>query len=265
MKVIRVQNINALYFLQPIITLAFSAGLVIYWNRKRTFTRATLVLSLLAYAGAIAAKIVLQNFTYVAYLSSFSHSSVALGAYFGIQTVLFEVGGAYLVAALAFSRNKLNVKDAEGYGLGLAFWENAGYLGVLSLVNLLSVYLTLASSGLAAQELYSTLMKLRPDLFYPAAQVLPLLGYGLLERVTSLLFHFSWGYLCLLAVCLHNRRYLLLALPMGLLDFLVPFAGSLGLFVFELLIFVLGLVALGLTWFVTKDSRQKLGATNHAI
>jgi len=259
------QNINALYFLQPIITLAFSAGLVIYWNRKRTFTRATLVLSLLAYAGAIAAKIVLQNFTYVAYLSSFGHSSVALGAYFGIQTVLFEVGGAYLVAAFAVSRNKLNVKDAEGYGLGLAFWENAGYLGVLSLVNLLSVYLTLASSGPTAQEFYSTLMKLRPDLFYPTAQVLPLLGYGLLERVTSLLFHFSWGYLCLLAVSLHNRRYLLLALPMGLLDFLVPFAGSLGLFVFEWLIFVLGLGALGLTWFVTKDSRQRLGAKNLAI
>ena len=256
------QNINELYFLQPIITLAFSVGLVIYWNRKRTFTKATLVLSLLAYAGAIAAKIILQNFTYGSFLTSFGHSSVALGLYFGIQTVLFEVGGAYLVAAWAFSRNKLNIKDAEGYGLGLAFWENAGYLGVLSLVNLLTVYLTLALGDPAAQELYSNLVKLQPALFYPMAQVLPMLGYGLLERVTSLLFHFSWGYLSLLAVCLHNKRYLLLALPMGLLDFLVPFAASLGIFTFELLIFALGLGALGLTWFVTKSVRQKFGAVN---
>jgi hypothetical protein len=200
------QNIDPLYLLQPIITIAFSAGLLIYWNRKRTFTRATLVLSLLAYAGAIASKIVLQTFTYPAFLSRFSNNAAALGAYFGIQTVFFEVGGAYLVAIWAVSHGKMNPKDAEGYGLGLGFWENAGYLGVLGLVNLLSVFLMLAFDVPTAQELYSTLTKVRPALFYSAAQALPLIGYYLLERATSLLFHLSWGYLCLLAACVRDRR-----------------------------------------------------------
>jgi len=261
-KVIHAQNIDPLYFLQPIITIAFSAGLVIYWNRKRTFTRAVFVLSLLAYAGAIAVKIVLQTLTYGAFLALFGNNPPALGAYFGLQTVLFEVGGAYLVALWAVSRGKLNPKDAEGYGLGLAFWENAGYLGVLGLFTLLSVYLTLAFGGPAAEEFYSSLIKARSDLFYSATQALPLVGYGVLERVSSLLFHFSWGYLCLLAACVHSRRYLLLALPMGLVDFFVPFAASLGILVFESLIFALGLGCLGLAWFATKELRQKSGATN---
>jgi hypothetical protein len=115
----------------------------------------------------------------------------------------------------------------------------------------------LAFGGPAAQQLYSTLIKVRPDLFNSAAQALPLVGYGLLERVTSLLFHLSWGYLCLLAACLHDRRYFLLALPMGLVDFFVPFAASLGIIAFELLVFVLGLLSLGLAWFVTKGLRQR--------
>ena len=253
------QNIDPLYFLQPIITIAFSVGLLIYWNRKRTFTRATFALSLLAYAGAIAVKVVLQTFTYGAFLLRFSNNSLALGAYFGIQTVFFEVGGAYLVAVWAVSRGKMNPKDAESYGLGLAFWENAGYLGVLGLINLLSVYSTLAFGGPTAQELYSTLIKVRPDLFNSAAQALALVGVGLLERATSLLFHLSWGYLCLLAACVHERRYLLLALPMGLIDFLVPFAANLGILVFEFSIFVLGLFSLGLAWFFTKGLRGESG------
>jgi hypothetical protein len=250
------QNINPLYFLQPVITIAFSVGLVIYWRLKRSFTRGVLVQSLVAYAGAIAAKIVFQYSTFGAFLASFGDSSTALGVYFGVQTVFFEVGGAYLVAAWAFSRGKLGSNDAEGYGIGLALWENAGYLGILGLVNLLSVYLTLAFGGPGTQEFYSTLVQTQPALFNPASQVLPLVGYGLLERVTSLLFHFSWGYLSLLAVCLRDRRYLLVALPMGMLDFFVPFAGSLGLLVFELTIFALGLSALAVTWLVTKNSRQ---------
>jgi hypothetical protein len=256
------QNIDPLVLLQPIITIAFSAGLVIYWNRKRTLTRAAFVLSLVAYAGAIAVKIVLQAFTYGAFLARVSGNLLALGAYFGVQTVFFEVGGAYLVAVWAVSRAKLDHRDAEGYGLGLAFWENAGYLGALGLLTLLSIYLALASGGSTAEEFYSSLIKARPELFYPARQVLPLIGYGLMERMTSLLFHFSWGYLCVLAACTRNRRYFLLALPMGLVDFFVPFATSLGILLFESFVFVLGLGGLGLTWFVTKSLRRKHGAAD---
>jgi len=110
------ENINSLYFLQPIITIAFSLGLVIYWNRERSFTRAALGFSLLAYVGAIAVKILLQVLTYGAFLSRVGSNPFALGAYFGIQTVFFEVGGAYLVAVWAVSRGKLNEHTWSQYG-----------------------------------------------------------------------------------------------------------------------------------------------------
>jgi hypothetical protein len=252
-----VQDIDPIYLLQPIITIAFSAGLIIYWRMKRNFTGAAFAYSLLAYAGAIAIKIVLQTLTYSSYLAIFKGNPSALGVYFGVQTVIFEVGGAFLVAAWAVSRGKLNFKDAEGYGLGLAFWENAGYLGILGLLNLVSVYLALAFVGPTAQRVYSQLITSRPELFAPPSLVLPLIGYGLLERVTSLLFHFSWGYLCILAAALHKRKYLLLALPMGLLDFFVPFASTMGLLLFELFIFALGLGVLGLTILVSRSLRSK--------
>jgi len=254
------QNIDALYFLQPILTIAFSAGLVIYWSRKRSFTRAALVLSLLAYAGAIAAKIILQTLIYSGFVSRVGNNPVALGAYFGVQTVFFEVGAAYLVAVWAVSRGKLNPRDAESYGIGLAFWENAGYVGILGTLTLLSIYVALAIGGPTAEEVYSSLVAARPDLFYPATQALTLVGYALLERVSSLLFHFSWGYLCLLAACTARKRYLLLALPMALVDFSVPFAGILGTVAFEVLIFVLGLGCLGLVLLVTKDLRKRFSA-----
>ncbi len=256
------ENINSLYFLQPIITIAFSLGLVIYWNRERSFTRAALSFSLLAYVGAIAVKILLQALTYGAFLSRVGSNPFALGAYFGIQTVLFEVGGAYLVAAWAVSQGKLKSRDAEGYGLGLAFWENAGYIGILGLFTLVSIYFALALGGPVSEQVYSSLIIARPDLFYPASQALVLVGYALLERVSSLLFHLSWGYLCLLAAYAHRKRYFLIALPMGLVDFFVPFASTLGILVFELLIFALGLACLGSALFITKDLRRKSNAAD---
>lgn len=219
-------------------------------------TWAVLLYSLLSYAAAIATKAVLQATTINAFEAHFGGNAVALGLYLGIQTVAFEIGGAFLVAAWAVSRRKLQAKDAEGYGLSLALWENAGLLGVLGLVSLVTVYMTLSSGSPSAQEFYASLLGTRPDLFYPPSQALPLIAWGVLERVTSLLFHFSWGYLCLLAACFGRRRYLLLALPLGLVDFFVPFVGSLTLPVFESFLFVLGLGCLGLTLIVGRVSRS---------
>lgn len=250
------QNIDPVYFLQPVITVLFTVALVVYWHYRRSFTRGVLIYSALAYVGAMAAKVIVQVATFGAFQARFSDNAAVLGAYFGAQTVLFEVGGAFLVAAWAVSRAKMNTKDAEGYGLGLAMWENVGYLGTLGLVSLITIYVVLASSSPVTQEFYSSLISTRPDLFYPPSQALPLIGYALMERVTSLLFHFSWGWLCLLAAYMHKRFYFLLALPMGLVDFLVPFAASLTIPVFEMLIFVLGLCALALTWAVTKNLRD---------
>ena len=40
----------------------------------------------------------------------------------GLQTVVFEVAGAFLVARFAISRGEMKRNDAVAYGLGLAFW-----------------------------------------------------------------------------------------------------------------------------------------------
>ena len=250
------QNIDVLYFLQPLVTIAFSVGVLVYWHFKRRFTGVVLLSSLIAYGGAIACKVILQAVTLNSLMAGFHGDLSILGAYFGIQTVVFEVGGAYLVAILAVSRDKLKAKDSEAYGIGLAFWENAGYLGVLGLFSLLSIYLTLGSGSISSLELYSNLVANRPALFYPPSQALPLIGFSILERVTSLLFHFCWGYLCLLSASTHKKRYFFVALPLGLLDFLVPYANYFGIPIFELLIYVLGLCALGLTLFITKKARR---------
>ena len=56
-------------------------------------------------------------------------SPLEVGAYFGLQTVFFEVGGAYLVARYLVSRGTLRADDAEGFGVSLALWENGMLLG----------------------------------------------------------------------------------------------------------------------------------------
>jgi hypothetical protein len=249
------QNIDPVYFLEPVIIILFSAGLVVYWHYRRSFRWALLGYSLLAYAGAIAVKVVLQALTFSTFQAWFGNNPPGLGVYFGAQTVFFEVGGAFLVAAWAVSRGKLDAKDAEGYGLGLALWENAGYVGVFGLVNFIVVYIMLASGGPNSQQLLSSLVRARPELFYAPLEALPLVGYSILERVSSLFFHFSWGYLCLLAACFHKKSCFLLALPMGLVDFFVPFASTLTIPVFEWGIFILGSGALGVALLVAKSLR----------
>jgi hypothetical protein len=154
-------------------------------------------------------------------------------------------------------RRKLRIRDSEAFGLGLALWENAGLLGVLTLFSLLSIQLALSAGGQSAQELYASLLRNRPDLFYPSTQALPLVAWGTLERTSSLLFHFSWGYLTLRAACLHRRQYLFLAMPMGLVDFLVPFARLLTIPVFESILIALALGCLALALTVGRGSRGK--------
>jgi hypothetical protein len=104
-----------------------------------------LVYSLVAYAVAIALKYAVQIPTVNAVTDYFGSVSVGLGLYYGLQTVFFEVGLAYVVAWYVISHGLLERKDAEAYGSGLAFWENAGLLGILSLINLIA-YLSILSS-----------------------------------------------------------------------------------------------------------------------
>jgi hypothetical protein len=226
------------------VVIAFSFGLVVYWHRRRRLTVFVLLFSLVAYFGAIFAKAVLQYLTYgPPFFPASGGNSYELGAYFGLQTVFFEVGGAYLVARYAASRGMLKANDAEGYGISLALWENGVLIGGTLLIDYAIYYATLSSrSGAAAVHMLATLLQSAPSLFDPPSSALPLIGYAILERVSSLLVHFSWGYLCVLAAVLEKRTFLLVALPMGLVDFFAPFAGSLGTGAFEGLIFAIALV-----------------------
>ena len=254
------QTIDPLIILQPLIVLLISCGLVVYWRYRRSFTRAVILYSLIAYAGAIALKYVVQIPTAAWVLKSFGATSLFFALYLGLQTVLFEVGGAFLVAYYAVSKAKFESKDAEAFGIGLAFWENGVLLGALPLINLLASYVLLTSN--ISETFASQISSSQPAFFYSPAQLLPLIVWGTLERISSLLAHFSWGYLTVLAATFRRWRYFGIALPMGLLDALVPFARAMPLSVFESLIFAITLgfllVSLAVSWRIRKQIKWAL-------
>jgi len=211
---------------------------VVYWRLRRRLAGVILLLTLIAYAGAIVGKEVVQYYTADTVVADFGSVSWETGIYFGVQTSLLEVGLAYLVAVYAARRKLVSPADAEGYGVALGFWENAILLGSLTLLNLAVTYLLIAES-LLPQSVYQTLLTSEPSVFYPPDQLIVPITLATLERVSSFLAHFAWGYLCLMAVCYKKPRYLATALPMGLLDALVPFAPDFLAWEFELLIFAL--------------------------
>ena len=173
--------------------------------------------------------------------------------YYGLQTVFFEVGLAYVVAWYAFKHGAIQKKDAEGYGSGLAFWENAGLLGILSLINLIAYYGILSSNTSLAQTLYNQLQSSAPSLFSPASQALGSVAIGTLERISSIMLHFAWGYLCVMSVVYHKKRFFLIALPMGFVDFLVPFAVASNLILFEGIVFAWAFVSVLVAWYATRQ------------
>ena len=209
--------------------------------------------ALVAYIFAIVLKEVLQTFTAASVIATFGSESVVTGLYFGLQTSFFEVGLAFAVAWYFASQKRLFGKDAEAYGLGLSFAENGLLLGVLPLINLIAYYSVLSSNTTLASTLYAQLLSGQPSLFYSTSRALPLVGFGILERVSSLLIHFSWGYLAVISAFYRKRRYFLLAFPMGLVDALVPFAPALGLGKFEAVIFGISVIALVATIVSTRN------------
>jgi hypothetical protein len=199
------QNIDILFILQPVIVIIIASALMVYWYHKRRFHLSVFLYSFIAYAVAIALKYAVQIPTINTVIDYFGAHSVGLGVYYGLQTVFFEVGLAYLIAWYAVSHAKLEKKDAEGYGSGLAFWENAAFLGILSLINLVSYYFILSTNTPLAQTLYNQLNTNAPDLFAPASQALGSVAIGTVERISSILFHFAWGYLCVMAA-VYNKK-----------------------------------------------------------
>jgi hypothetical protein len=250
------QNIDPVFILQPVIVIIIATGLMVYWYFKRRFHPSVWLYSFAAYAAAIALKYVVQIPTITPVTDYFGATSVGLGIYYGLQTVIFEVGIAYAVAWYAVSRGKLGRKDAEAYGSGLAFWENAALLGVLPLINLISYYAILSTNGSLAQTLYTQLSRNAPSLFAPASTALSNVALGVVERVSSITIHVAWGYLCMMAVVYRKKWLFLIALPMGFVDFLVPFAQN-SIVLFEAVVFVLALISISVAWYAVKLVRKK--------
>lgn len=251
------ENIDPVYFLGPVAIIAMSVALTALWHRRRRLTWWALLFSACAYLGAIGVKALLQAVTYGPFSSAVHGSSWATGAYYGLQTVFLEVGLAYVFARYAASHGLFGAGDAEGYGISLAFWENGLLVGGIAALQYAAYYTTLAGAGASAQQLLSTLLRDAPSLFYPPARALPLVGYSVLERVSSLLLHFSWGYLCVLAAVFRRRVFLYVALPMGLADVLIVFEPSLGVPAFEGVLFIIGLASLVVAMGATRGSYRK--------
>ena len=241
----------------PAITVAFSVFLVLYWALRHKFQGSVLLYSLAAYAAAIALKYAVQIPTVAPFTATFGKVSVATGLYYGLQTVFFEVGLAYVVARFAVKREKLSGDDAEAYGIGLSFWENGVLLGVLSLLSLSLDYLILAGgSSTVAQQVYQQLSSIEPGLFAAPGAALVSVFFSVMERVSSAFAHISWGYLVVLSAYYHRKKLLFIAMPMGLVDALVPFAGSISLAAFEGIVFLLSLFFLYVSYAATRGIRS---------
>jgi hypothetical protein len=241
------QNIDPVLFLEPVFAVVMSVAAVLYWRRRQGFRAALLVVSLVAYVGAFMAKVAIQAATLSAVKNVFGSVSVGLGLYYGLQTVFLEVGLAYVLASLAAKRMSLKPSDGVPYGISLAFWENGVLLGALQILNFGVTYVLIASGSSTGQFLYSTISKAQPEYFLaPSALVWSEL-LGTLERLSSMLIHVAWGVLCVLAAVTRRRRFLAYALPMGLVDALVPFA-SLDVDLFEAVVFLLSLGFVLIAW-----------------
>jgi len=247
------QNIDPIYVIEPLVIIGFSIGTVLYWRWKQGFSSYVFAYSFLAYAGAIAAKVAFQYVTAPAVLSTSQGSLWLLGLYFGLQTIFLEVGGAFLVARHAISAHKLQKSDGVAYGLGLAFWENGVLIGALTLLSMSYYFFALSQGGKGAENLYSLLSNSHPELFYGPIEALQMVGWGLLERVSSLLVHVCWGYLCLKSAISQMKRYLCVALPMGLIDFIVPFVRIMTLPIFEIVVFMFSAVCVLATVYACKS------------
>ena len=249
-----------MYIIQPLGSLAIVTWLVIHY-RKKGLTIAVFVLAALSYFVAIAAKTIIQDYTLSGVTSTFGYASIETGLYFGLQTSVLEVFGAYLVAY--YAQKWIKQRNAGAYGISLAFWENGILLGILPLISLVADYLLIAYGSPSLSSLVSSqLQKLEPGPFSSTATALPLVGYSILERISSLLIHYSWGFLVVSAVSQKKMVYLAMALPMGFVDAIVPFAGTLGLAVTEGIFFAIGLVSILLVTLVAKSISQQRSSQN---
>lgn len=226
--------------------------------RRKGLTAAVFFLAALSYFSAIAAKSILQYFTFPLMENLFGYTSIPTALYLGAQTAVFEIFGAYLVAR--HWKVHIRQKNAEVYGLSLAFMENAILVGGIALINLTASYLVIAfGQASLAQYVHDQLMASSPGLFYGTFSALPIIGYSVLERISSLIVHYSWGFLAVTSVSTGKLRYFLLALPFGFVDSLVPYSSAMGVPLFEATVFAISIIALAIALAARKKVGEKSG------
>ena len=255
-------DFDPVVFLSPVLAIIASILLLLIIRKKSNLRAVVIVFALISYAAAIALKEIVQYFSLIFIYNHFGKMSILTGLYFGIQTSIFEVIGAYLIALLVARKALISERDADAYGGSLAFWENAVLLGALPLFSLLVDYFLIASGSALGSLVYSELKASDPGLFYSPLSVLPDVLLGALERLSSILAHYSWGFLTLSEVVLKKKKLLYIAIPMGLIDALVPFEPLMGIDLFEGVVFAFSVFFLFIAIHYRKIYLKGAGSEN---
>ena len=255
-------DFDPVVFLSPVLAIIASILLLLIIRKKSNLRAVVIVFALISYAAAIALKEIVQYFSLIFIYNHFGKMSILTGLYFGIQTSIFEVIGAYLIALLVARKALISERDADAYGGSLAFWENAVLLGALPLFSLLVDYFLIASGSALGSLVYSELKASDPGLFYSPLSVLPDVLLGALERLSSILAHYSWGFLALSAAVLKKKKLLYIAIPMGLIDALVPFEPLMGIDLFEGVVFAFSVFFLFIAIHYRKIYLKGAGSEN---
>jgi hypothetical protein len=141
-----------------------------------------------AYISAIIGKAVIQ----VSFLSFFLTPQIPTYIAYGILTTIFEPGLAYL-----FSR--FIKENPKTYGIGLAFWENVIFEGLLELPNAF-----IATTTTVLSLSYIVAIKI-------------------MDRTSSLLIHYSWGVSAYYSFWRKELKYIISMAPLGMVDSLAAY------------------------------------------
>lgn len=214
--------VNPTFYLVPLLSLVIGIVPVLYFRKDGIL----FVLAALAYFVAIAGKIIVQGI----FPAFFLRDSLPTYAAYGLLTAVLEIGLAY--AFLHFYTGEFKPWKGWAYGSYLAFFENAIYIGGLTLLTLLA-YQFLVSGGQGQNP-------------YASNYLLTSIPVGI-ERIISFLAHAVWGYIAFFAAAKKKPFYLLLAFPLASIDSIAAWWNLTHAISYELLIAILFVFVIALS------------------
>jgi hypothetical protein len=141
--------------------------------------------------GAYILAIIGKDIIKLAFLSFFLTPQIPTYIAYGILTTTFEPGLAYL-----FSR--FIKENPKTYGIGLAFWENAIFVGLLELPYAFTATTTTVLSS-----------------YFVAIKIM--------DRTSSLLIHYCWGVSAYYSSWRKELKYIISVAPLGMVDSLAAY------------------------------------------